>query len=131
MNDSTIFLTENRREVLAGQSDWSDASIANEKSRIRTRSRDALTELLEVAASPEIDNADVFNPVAVSTLLELLLTGDSSGLMPEGVPKHRPGKPSPEYASRLYEQIDAARMSYQYQRQQAEKQGRADHEEER
>lgn len=69
-----IFLTENRREVLEGTSDWEQASIQNEKSRIKNRAGDALEELIEVAESPHIDHTDALDPDDVFRLLRALLT---------------------------------------------------------
>ena len=97
---SMVILTENRRDVLDGQSDWSDGAIINEKTRIRKRSRTALDELIEVAQSSEIENRSVFNPEQIGTLLywilndpALLPVADHGGLTgtddepPEGVPE--------------------------------------------
>lgn len=64
-----IFLTEKRREVLAGTDELSDDSRTVEKSRIRKRARMALRELEEVAQSDEIENRTVFGEEEVSRLL--------------------------------------------------------------
>jgi hypothetical protein len=69
MNRQNIFLTDTRRDVLEGESDLSGGSLANEKSRIRTRARAAIDELIEVAQSEEIENASIFGPEKVGTLL--------------------------------------------------------------
>jgi len=82
MERDNIFLTETRREVLAGESDLSGKSLANEKSRIRTRSRAALAELIEVAQSEEIENRDIFEPAQVGLLIGLLI--DDQAVMPPG-----------------------------------------------
>jgi hypothetical protein len=82
MERDNIFLTETRREVLAGESDLSGKSLANEKSRIRTRARAALGELIEVAQSEEIENRNIFEPAQVGLLLGLLI--DDPAVMPPG-----------------------------------------------
>jgi hypothetical protein len=69
MNRQNIFLTDTRRDVLEGESDLSGGSLANEKSRIRTRARAAVDELIQVAKSEEIENSSVFDPEKVGTLL--------------------------------------------------------------
>jgi hypothetical protein len=71
-----VFLTDARRDVLRGESDRTGNSLSVEKSRIRERARLALSELIEVAESEEIDNADVFDPRDVSRLIAALLSGD-------------------------------------------------------
>jgi len=68
-----LFLTENRRDVLDGASEWSAASITTEKSRIRSKAGAALAELIEVAQSTEIENRSVFDPGEVGTLLYWIL----------------------------------------------------------
>jgi len=80
MDRNNIFLTETRREVLAGESDYTEKTLANEQSRIRTRARAALGELIEVARSKEIENRSVFEPGEVGTLLFWIL--DDPALMP-------------------------------------------------
>jgi len=70
-----IFLTDNRRNVLEGTSEWSEKSIINEKARIKNRASLALEELTEVAESDKIDHTDAFDPDDVFRLLSALLTG--------------------------------------------------------
>ena len=77
-----LFLTENRRDVLDGASEWSAASITTEKSRIRSKAGAALAELIEVAQSTEIENRSVFEPAQVGLLLGLLI--DDPAVMPPG-----------------------------------------------
>jgi len=73
MKRENIFLTDTRRDVLDGDADLSAGSLANEKSRIRTRTRAAVDELIEVGGSEEIENSDVFNPEKIGTLLFWIL----------------------------------------------------------
>ena len=68
-----VILTDSRREVLDGTSDWSDDAIINEKSRIRSKSRTALDELTTIAQSTEIENQSVFDPEKIGTLLFWIL----------------------------------------------------------
>jgi hypothetical protein len=71
-----IFLTDNRRNVLEGESDWSQKAIINEKGRIRTRADAALEELIEVAESPHVDNTQTFDPDDLFRFLQAVLTPD-------------------------------------------------------
>jgi hypothetical protein len=93
-----LFLTENRRNVLDGSTDWAENSVTTEKSRIRNRAKTALDELTEIAQSPEIENRSVFDPEEIGTLLYWILNdpaemGEFGGLVgtsdepPEGVPE--------------------------------------------
>lgn len=83
-----VILTDNRRDVLEGRSDWSDDAIINEKSRIRNKSRTALDELIEVAQSNRIENRSVFDPEQVGMLLFWILNDpamiDDGGLLGAG-----------------------------------------------
>lgn len=98
-----VFLTDSRRDVLEGTTDLTEQSLYNAKSRIRTRARLALDELTEVAASPEIDNADIFTEQEIKRLVSLLLFGHG-GLMGGDVADNLPEAwdPDPEYALSLY-----------------------------
>lgn len=80
-----VILTDNRRDVLNGESDWSDDSIINEKSRIRSRSATALDELIEVAQSSEIENRSVFDPEKIGTLLFWILNDPAVMGVPGGL----------------------------------------------
>ena len=94
-----VFLTENRRDVLTGQSDWKDVSIENEKRRIISRANMALVELTEVAQSPEIDNDAVFDPDLVETLVRALIEqGGRDGEKWEPMPDDA-------YSNRMKEQL--------------------------
>jgi len=98
-----VFLTDSRRDVLKGTSDLTDQSLYNAKSRIRTRARLALDELIEVAASDEIDNADIFTEQQIQVLISNLLFG-SGGLIGGDVAGNLPEAwdPDPEYAHSVY-----------------------------
>lgn len=93
-----VFLTETRRSVLDGSTDWAKNSVTTEKSRIRGKAKTALDELTEIAQSPEIENQSVFDPEEIGTFLYWILNdpaqmGEFGGLVgtsnepPEGVPE--------------------------------------------
>lgn len=71
-----VFLTDARRAVLRDEFDGAASTEHSHRSRIRTRSRLALKELIEVAQSEEIENADVFDPGDIEALITALYTGD-------------------------------------------------------
>lgn len=77
-----IFLTDSRRDVLNGVDELTDQSRYNAKSRIRQRARMALQELIEVAASPEIDNADVLEPNVLARLLDAAMVPQGTTITP-------------------------------------------------
>lgn len=74
-DNTPVFLTETRQEVLRGDYDGDQNVERTHKSRIRTRARKAIEELNEVAMSPAIDNEDVFDPEKVSFLLLHIMRG--------------------------------------------------------
>lgn len=76
-----VFLTDERRAILNGEADHlTDESLRTGKYRIRRRARTALSELVDVAESPEIDNTDIFEPEEIQELLlRLLLVGPQEG----------------------------------------------------
>ena len=76
-----VFLTEARREVLADEFEGEDSTRGSHKSRIRTRARMALNELIEVAESDEIANEDVFDPRLIRRLL-FAVFGDYEAIEP-------------------------------------------------
>lgn len=63
------FLTDERRAVLTGDYEGSESVERTHKSRIRRRARSAISELIEVAQSPVIENSEVFDPSEIGTLL--------------------------------------------------------------
>lgn len=73
MSEPNTFLTDSRRAVLDGEYDGAENTERTHRSRIRSRGQTAIEELTEVAQSPEIDNADVFDPAAVGRLLFWIL----------------------------------------------------------
>lgn len=78
-----VLLNDKRESVLNAEYDGSDAALRNQKSRLRSSSRTALKELIEVAQSHEIDNTEVFDPDDVFRLLRALLTPRQEDLEPD------------------------------------------------
>jgi hypothetical protein len=76
-----VFLTDKRRDVLAGESDLEGNSLAVSKSRIRKRARLALAELIEVAESDQIDSSDIFDPEDMAQLIHAAMA-PAGGLTP-------------------------------------------------
>jgi len=70
VDESPVFLTDERRAVLHNEYEGKDNTERTHKSRIRARSKKALEELAEVAQSPHIDNKNALPPEKVATLLE-------------------------------------------------------------
>lgn len=81
MEETPAFLTDARRDILNDEYDGADATRRSHKSKIRSRSRTALMELIEVARSDEIDNVGVFEPNELARLLNALMVPDD-GLTP-------------------------------------------------
>lgn len=103
-----ILLTDARRKVLRGEHDGAESTIRTQQSRIRTRSKMALDELIEVAESPYVDTKDVFDPETVGDLLYALLLPDAPVLPDEEASEeHR------EYQQDLYVEIDRVLRLYQ------------------
>jgi inactivated superfamily I helicase len=67
-----VFLTDTRRDVLAGEYGGSAKAERQQRYRVKTGAVEALKELIEVAESDEIDNADVFEPDVLAELLAAL-----------------------------------------------------------
>jgi len=73
-----VFLTETRRNVLAGDAEMAESTVRSHRSRIRSRARVALQELAEVAASEEVETGDVFDAADVEQLLRAVLSEPES-----------------------------------------------------
>lgn len=99
--DTPVFLTDTRREVLTGKYDGAENTERTHRSRIRSRARTALDELLAVAASEEIDNADVFDPQKLRALITTLTHG------PGGLDEDR-WEPDEDYANSVHVAVDKA-----------------------
>lgn len=84
--DTTVFLSETRRKVLADDYDGNPNTERTHQSRIRAQSRTALKELIEVAESEAIENEDVFEPETVHHLLSAITMG-GGGLDPYTPPE--------------------------------------------
>lgn len=98
------FLTDSRREVLDGTTDWEQSSVRVEKSRIKKRAQVALDELIEVAESHEIDHTRAFDPDDVFRLLQALLLPnhrhhiENIGLVDDPDKEHADDLPDDAYA---------------------------------
>lgn len=73
VSETDTFLTDERRAVLSGEYDGAANVERTHKSRIRSRGRSALAELIEVAQSTEIENRSIFGPEEIGTLLYWVL----------------------------------------------------------
>lgn len=103
-----VFLTDSRREVLRGEYDGAESTEKSKKSHIRTQSKMALDELIEVAHSPEIDNSDVFDPEKLHILIRTLTVG-AGGLIGDDVPPAvKAWDPDEDYAREVYVAVDKA-----------------------
>lgn len=115
-DDTPVFLTDERRTVLSGEYDGADSTERAHRSNIRARSRTALDELIEVAASPEIDNSEVFDPDQVFRLLRALLTPRQEDLDDDEfvnfVTSEKYGDDFIGYADRLYVNMDRVMKPY-------------------
>jgi hypothetical protein len=76
------FLTERRREYLNGDYNLENSADRHIKRKIEQGSETALAELIEVAASPEIDNAEVFDPAEVACFLNALMAPEGTVITP-------------------------------------------------
>jgi len=66
-------LSDSRRKILNGASDWDTDSIKVEKSRIRSETDATIDELIEIAKSPEIENESVFDSYKLGMLLHWII----------------------------------------------------------
>ena len=119
MTDETVFLTDERRDVLNGEYDGADSTKRAHKTNIRSRAQTALDELTEVAASPAIDNDDVFDTEQINILISRLLRGRGGLIHGKEIPtakevrqkvdhhKDSAWKPDKDYANELYVKIDS------------------------
>lgn len=111
-----VLLNDKRESVLNAEYSGSDAALRNQKSRLRSSSRTALNELIEVAESPEIDNTEVFDPDDVFRLLRALLAPRQEDLEPDEfvtiVTPEKYGDDFVAYADSLYVQIDKVMKPY-------------------
>jgi hypothetical protein len=109
------FLTEKRKQVLngvppenIGSDGISDGTYRQHRAATKRQARAAVSELLQVAASPTIDNADVFEPEVVRALITTLLIG-SGGAVGEDVPDELAAwDPDPEFAKTMYIAVNQA-----------------------
>lgn len=81
-NDTPVFLTPERQSVLEGTYEGRANTERTHKSRIRSRARRAIEELIAVAASPEIENSDVFEPDELAQLVATIISPPSKEITP-------------------------------------------------
>lgn len=109
-------MTDKRRAVLTDDYDGSDKTEGVHRTNIRARSRTALSELIEVAESPVIDNTKVFDPAEVFRLLRALLTPQQEDLEPDEhvtvVSPEKYGDDFVAYADSVYVQVDKVMKPY-------------------
>lgn len=105
------FLTDKNRDVLFGRYDGSEGAKRNQESRIRSRAAAALNDLVAVADSGVIDNADTFDPDQVYALLvSLAIDRDTFGSGDPDDPHHK--EIDDEFRREILEAVDAFRMTY-------------------
>lgn len=75
------FLTDRRENFLDGNYDLENAADRQVKSRLKKSSTIAFEELIAVAASPAIENEDVFETEQISRLLRAIM-GDPEAIEP-------------------------------------------------
>jgi hypothetical protein len=121
-----VFLTPERQAVLEGDYDGAENTERTHRSRIRSRSRTALDELVQVAESPAIDTTEVFDPDDVFRLLRAIMSPDpmyvdGGGLVGGDLDEDRPEVASVDdefnaYTDRLYVQLDKLMRPYRDER---------------
>jgi hypothetical protein len=94
MASDNAFLTERRREVLEGltaeEMGIHEGTRREHRAALKRQAKAALSELIEVAESDEIDQTDVFDPDEIFRLLATLLhakpsAGHYEGEVPGGL----------------------------------------------
>lgn len=85
MADDSLFLTETRHDVLAGDYNGADNVRRTHESRIRSKSRLAISELTEVARSQAIDTTEVIDPEELAQLVAAVMTPDFSHTSSGGI----------------------------------------------
>lgn len=81
-DDTPVFLTPDRQAVLNGTYHGSDSTKRTHQSRIRSRAKRAIQELTAVAASSEINNADVFEPDDLARLIATIISPPNQEITP-------------------------------------------------
>jgi len=106
-----VFLTDQRRDVLKGQYEGSDTALRTQKSRLRQASSTVLDELIAVADSGEIDNADTFDSEQVYHLLvALAIDRDTFASGDPDDPHHK--QVDEEFKREVLEAVDDFRFTY-------------------
>jgi hypothetical protein len=95
--EPSVFLTDERTAVLNGEYTGSENTYRTHKSNIRQRAQTALKELIQVAASPEIENSDVFEPNDLARLIDSLMVPKGQTLTPRWNFEGEPGEYREKY----------------------------------
>ena len=106
------FLTDKNRDVLFGRYEGSENAQRNQKSRIRSKSANALNDLIAVADSGNIDNTtDVFDPDQVYALLvALTIDRDTFDTDDPDDPHHK--QVDDDFRREILEAVDKFRVVY-------------------
>lgn len=118
MNDRG-FLTNKNRDVLFGRYDGTENARRNQKSRIRSRASNALNDLITVADSGEIDNADTIDPEQVYRLL-VALTVDRNSFGSDNPDDPHNKQVDEDFRREVLEAVDQFRLLYHEQNKFAE-----------
>lgn len=112
MEDTPTFLTDKRRDVLLGRYDGTEATKRSHKSKIKTRTKTALNEIIAVADAGTIENDDeIFDPDQVYALLVSLTTDrDTFGTDDPDDPHQK--EIDPEFRRKIIEAVDEFRVVY-------------------
>lgn len=81
-NETPVFLTDERRAVLEGNYEGEDNTRRAHKSNIRARSKTAISELIEVAESPHIDNSTIFDERQIAQLIGTIISPPHKTITP-------------------------------------------------
>lgn len=108
------FLSDRRRSIVEGATadelDIADATYRQHRAAVKRQARLALEELLKVAASPQFDNSEIFDPEQVRALTQTLIRGSGGLADPhESIPATAwATEPDSDYAREVYVAVDRA-----------------------
>lgn len=110
-DDPPVFLTESRHEILRGRYNGNDSTRRSHETMIRARTLEAVEELIEVAASPNIKNRDAFNPESLGVLIAILTRGTGGLVDPDDDLENdmlQAWEPDEDFAREIYVEVDSA-----------------------
>lgn len=108
------FLSERRRSIVEGETaedmGIADATYRQHRAAVKRQARLALEELLKIAASPVIDNSEIFEPDQIRALTQTLIRGSGGlGDPHESIPATAwATEPDTDYAREVYVAVDRA-----------------------